>query len=62
MCTVQKICHKWNSLGKKWNYYKSLYASIVKMSIDSNESIETFTKNNLKEIREIYKWQVLKCD
>lgn len=41
--------------GKKRNYHESHYIEIVKTSIKGNdESIETFAKNNLKEIGEIY--------
>lgn len=42
--------------GKKRNYHESHYIEITKMSIKGNdETIETFAKNNLKEIGEIYK-------
>lgn len=42
--------------GKKRNYHESHYIEIAKMSIKGNdETIETFAKNNLKEIGEIYK-------
>lgn len=42
--------------GKKRNYHESHYIEITRMSIGgSDKDIETFAKNNLKEIGEIYK-------
>lgn len=41
--------------GKKRNYHENHYIEIAKMSIRGNdEDIETFAKNNLKEIGEMY--------